>query len=351
MIFLKSIMLVLLLGVIPVLLGKLVVYKDTSEHTRSVIVKYAIGLFTSLALFWILCLIMTFLKVTFSILTIVYTSCILLLSVIAIIVCYRKREKRNWEEEWNAIKPNSFEFIYIILFLLFLGVQVYFAIFYEVTINSYDDVTYVVLSQDAISSNHIYLSNEVTGNLMTNFNVKRVLNSWPIYIAYLSKMSGFHVTTISHTIIPVLFLLIAYGVYYYLASCLLKERENRLIFLCVLSVLFIFGFYSSYSLTFRFLATLWQGKAVLSVIVLPFLFAFLPRVYEQKFCWRNVVYLVLISMAACSLTMMASGMSIAVYVGMWLVFIIYKRRFTGTGYCFWGCIIPAMQMVVYLLMR
>lgn len=348
MFLLKCVMIILILGVIPMLIGEMIVYKDKSDVFQSAIMKYMMGFFSAMSLFWILCLVMTFLKVSFTILCITYSSCILLLSIVSIWLCYVK--KQNWKKEWKCIKPKGYEMVYIILFLLLFGMQVYFAFFYESTVWSYDDATYVVLSQDTISSDHMYMSDKVTG-LMTDFSPKRVMNSWPIYIAYLSKMSGFHVTTITHTIFPVIFLFIGYGVYSIFASGLLKEREDRLIFLCVLSVLFIFGFHTPYSLTFRFLVTLWQGKAVLSAIVLPFLFAVLPRIYEQKFCLRTAGYLLLISMSACSLTMMGSGMIIAIYVGMWLVFSIYKRRFTGTWYCFWGTIIPAIQMVVYLLMR
>ncbi|MGN0495231.1 MAG: DUF6077 domain-containing protein [Lachnospiraceae bacterium] len=348
MVLLKCVIFILIVVLIPMLIGELVVYRDNSDFLQSVFMKYMMGFFAVMSLFWILCLVMTFLKISFTKLCIVYSGCLVLLSIISICLCYVKEQK--WKKKWKYSRPKGCEILYLILFVFLLGVQVYYSVFYDSTIWSYDDVTYVVLSQDTISSDHMYMSNEVTG-LMTDFSPKRVLNSWPIYIAYLSKMTGFHVTTIAHTIIPAVFLLIGYGVYNFLATGLLKDREDRLIFLCILSVLFIFGFHTPYSLTFRFLITLWQGKAVLFAIVLPFLFAFLPRIYERKFYMRTACYLLITSMTACSLTMMGSGMTIAVCVVMWMVFSVCKRRLTGTWYCFWGSIIPAIQMGIYLLLR
>ena len=239
---------------------------------------------------------------------------------------------------------------YLVLFFLLLGVQLYLTVFYESTVWSYDDYAYVVYSNDAIASDHMYLIEPISGNEAA-FSYKRVLNSWDIYIAFLSKISGFSVTTIAHTIVPAAFLLIAYLVYSYLAAQLFEKRENRLIFMCILSAAFIFGLYSPYSLTFRLLVTLWQGKAVLSTIVIPFLFGFLPKVYTQAKCKQTYLYLTVISMAACSYTMMGSGMSIAVYAAMLAIVSLYSRRITGLGYCICGCAVPSIQILLYLIMR
>lgn len=350
MLLLKSMIIVLSLVVFPALLGELITYKDTSDIVKPFQVRYIMGLFLELSLFWVLCVPMTFLKVPFTVLTIIYSCVVLVLGSVAIWVCYRKKQFGKNLKHCKDILSGGWTLVYFVMFIALLGIQLYYTALYEGTVWTADDADYIVHSMNTISSDHMYLNSTVTG-FETVFIFKRILNSWSIYIAYLSRISGFHVTTIAHTIIPVVFLLVAYVVYSYIAVCWLDKREDRFIFLILVSVVFMFGHYSQYSLTFRLLVTLWQGKAVLSAIVIPFLIAFLPKVYEQKLNMRALFYVILISMTSCSFTMMGSGMTIIIYIIMWLVTAVSKRRFTGVWYCLGGCVIPVIQMMLYLTLR
>lgn len=350
MFFMKCIIILLLIAIIPFFLGVLISHKDTSGVLNTLSEKYIIGLFLCLSLFWIFCVPMALFKLPFSILVFIYSTCLIILFGISIWKCYQNNILKNIFTEWNMPNLNIYEMIYLLLFLLLLGIQLYYAMFYESTIWSYDDSEYVVRSMDTISSDHMFLTNTISGQEI-EYSFKRVLNSWEIYIAYLAKVSGFHVTTIAHTIIPVLFLLVAYLVYSYIGTQFFQKIESQLIFLCVVSVIFVFGFYSPYSLSFRLLATLWQGKAVLSAIVVPFLITFLPKVYCQKKSRKIPVYILCISAAACSLTMMGAGLSIIIYIVMFTVVSIYQKKLVGIKFCFYGCSIPAIQLIVYLIMR
>lgn len=346
---LKSMIIVLSLVVFPALLGELITYRDASDIVKPFQVRYIMGLFFSLSLFWLLCVPMTLLKMSFTVLTIIYSCAVLVLGIVAVWVCCRKKQFGKNLKRFKDIFPRDWELVYLLIFFVLLGIQLYYAVFYEGTIWTADDADYVVQSMNTISSDHMYLNSTVTG-FETVFIFKRVLNSWLVYIAYLSRISGFHVTTIAHTIIPVVFLFIAYAVYSYIAACWLDKKEDRLIFLVLVSIVLMFGHYSQYSLTFRLSVTLWQGKAVLSAVVIPFLIAFLPKVYEQKLNMRALFYLLLTSAMACSLTMMGSGMTIIIYFIMWLVTAVSERKFTGVWYCVGGCVIPAIQMMLYLIL-
>lgn len=350
MFLLKFTILCIILLLVPFFLGKLISYKDSAGILSSPVVKYILGHFTALALFWILCTPMALLKIPFSVLVGIYTFLLTIFCGISIWICCREKPLRRLALRWSGLKPAGWERIYLVLFLLLLCVQLYFAIFYESTVYSYDDYEYVVQSLDTITSDHMFLTDVVSGKEV-NYTYKRVLNSWNIYIAYLSEISGVHVTTIAHTVIPAVFLVIAYLVYFYIAAQLFNSRENRLLFLCILSVIFIFGLYSSFSLTFRLLVTLWQGKAILATIVVPFLITFLPRAYRQTGQTRIYLYLSVISMTACSLTMTGSGMSIIVYTVMLIVLSFYRRRPTGIKHCLCGCTVPVVQLLFYLIMR
>ncbi len=350
MFMLKCMILCIILLAVPAFLGYLATYNDNSCLLRSPVSKYILGHLAALSVFWILCVPMALLKISFTALTIVYSLVLGILCIIVIRIYSKKGLSEKRTHNWKRIKIIRFENIYLFLFLLLLCVQLYFAAFYESTVWSYDDFDYVVRSLDTITSDHMFLTDVISGETVP-FSFKRVLNSWDIYIAYLSKVSGFHVTTVAHTIIPTFFLLLAYLVYAYIAGQLFDKRENQWIFLCILSVAFIFGLYSPYSLTFRLLVTLWQGKAILSAIILPFLIVFLPNAYIQKWNLRAAFYVIIISMAACSLTLMGSGMLLIIYTVMLILISIYKRKCMDPRYYICGCAMPALQMMLYLVMR
>ena len=80
---------------------------------------------------------------------------------------------------------------------------------------SYDDYDYVVTSNDTIDSDTISYVNFIDGT-MPNVSEKRAVASWGTYVAMLAKLSGFEVTTVYHTILPVLLLLVAYLDFYYI---------------------------------------------------------------------------------------------------------------------------------------
>lgn len=346
----KCIILLILLIAVPYLFGNLLRYQDSSGLLRSTIAKFLMGYFMALSLFWVLCVPFSLLKISFSTLVTVYSICLIALCSLSFFIYIKEKTWQDIILERKIQTFNRFELLYLTLFLLMLGIQLYFATFYESTIWSYDDYEYVVRSQDTIASDHMFLNDILTGK-ETDFSYKRILNSWQIYIAYLAKMSGYHVTTIAHTILPVILLLFAYLTYTYIAQQLFDKRTDHLIFLCILSAGNIFGLYSPYSLSFRLLATLWQGKAVLSTIVIPFLIFFLPDVYTKKISGRIMFYLILISIAACSLTMMGSGMSVIVCFAMVIILSAYNKRITGMWQCICYCIIPSIQILVYMIMR
>lgn len=350
MVFIKLIIIGVILLVIPYLLGNLISYKESGNLLKSLISRYILGLFTSLSLFWILCVPMTLLKITFSTLIVSYSILLIILCTISILLCFKRNPPQDLSLKQNKIPFRNTEKVFFIIFSVFAIIQLYFATFYESTVWSYDDYDYIVRSLDTITSNHMHLTNIITGNEI-RLIYKRALTSWEIYIAYISKLSGFHVTTIAHTIFPPFFLVVAYSVYYYIADQLFHKREDKLIFLCVLSCTIIFGLYSPYALSFRLLVALWQGKAILSAIVIPFLIFFLPNLYMNAKKVRSAAYLSIISAAACSLTMMGSGMTIAVYFIMLIVISLYKRHVVGLPYFFSGCIVPILHILLYLTMR
>lgn len=346
MLVVKLILLSIIMGIIPLLLGNFVQVKIGKEKASSPFDLYAMGFLVMLATFQLVCIPFAFLYNKFHILVIVYSFLLVILCLVSIRSCKKIRTYFG-----NSFKNYSkFEWIYLAIFIILMCVQLYYAVFYETSYMSLDDYEYIVISSDIIADDSMFITESVSGNTM-GLSGKRALNSYLAFIAYVSKVTDIHVTTVAHTVFPVILLIVAYIVYHMIARYLFEERENQLIFLMLVAVANIFGLYSFYSMTFRLLGPIWQGKAVLMIIVIPFLFAYLPSILSRPYNRKDSLILMMVSMAGCSLSMMAAGMIPIVICCYCAIFFLMNRERYILLYAIWGGIIPALHFVAYLLMR
>lgn len=359
----KALLLLAHFTLCPVAVGRLITYRVKEPTHKSPTVTYVVGLFATYGIFFLLCSALTWFQYwetynvpftgCFTALTYAYS---VLLAILVIVWLIKDRQaiaripaflkERVGGDIVGQTRKNIFTIGYALIFALLLLAQVYFAYGYEVNEWSYDDYDYVANSQDTISSDTLSYVNYITGEMPFTAS-KRAATSWPTYIAYLARVSGFEVTTVCHTILPVIFLFIAYGVYYYMSGLLFKEMDNRLIFMDLLSVAFIFGDYSHYSMTFRLLCTIWQGKAILSAIAVPFLIVYLAYIYKEDFDAKNILPIVAFSLGVASLTTMSMLMLSLTALLMWLIMGIYKRKPASFRYLLASMAGPLFQIFFY----
>ncbi len=364
MTILGALLLLLHFTLVPLAVGRLITYPVKNPLHRQPAAVYVLGLFASFGVFFILYGILVWFQYwnTFDV---PFTGCFTALVwsysvVIAILVVlwlwldraaikgifsYIRQRLSSWQSD---IKRDVFVLVYGIIFAAVLLAQLYFAYGYEVNEWSYDDYDYVVNSQDMISSDTLSYVSYTTGE-MPNNQEKRVVVSWPAYISYLAKISGFEVTTVAHTIMPPLFLLIAYLVYFYLSGLIFTKLDNRLIFMILLAVGFAFGLHSHYSVSFRLLCTIWQGKAILSAILVPFMITHLAFLYSDKVDRGNLLPLVSIAIGSCSLTTMSMLLFPMTVILMWLVMSIYHRRLYEVSYLIACLAGPVLALGFYFL--
>ncbi len=347
---------------IPVAMGKLITYKASVQQHKSPIVIYVLGLFGSYGVFFFLMALLEWFQNwhtfnepftgCFTALCIIYSVLMALVLIASIIVgkfTFKKLLeyiKNKCAIIFDGYKKNKLSLVYGIMFMAILLLQLYFAYGYEVNEWSYDDYDYVVSSQDTLSYDMISNVNYISGDPQFT-TVKRAATAWPTYIAYLAKVTGFEVTTICHSIMPVIFLLIAYAVYYYMSGLIFRELENRLIFMVLLSTAFAFGMYSHYSLTFRLICTIWQGKAVLSAIAVPFYLVYMIQLYRDEIKTINMFPIFMFSLGTCSLTVMSMPLVGLTTLLLWIVMSIYNRRPYGIRYLIAGMLGPVLQLIFY----
>ena len=360
MTIIRAIALLLHFTLVPIAVGRLITYRAKSNWIES----YLVGFFGNLAIFYILYSIVEWRQnwttivdpVTgaFTLLTNVYLIAIVIAIAAWVILKGRsfkglvQRFKSNLADVKSKILKDKFSIIYIAVFAVLLALQLYMAYRYEINEWSYDDYDYVVTSKDAITSDTISYVNFIDGT-MPNVSGKRAVASWGTYVAMLAKFSGFEVTTVYHTILPVLLLLVAYLNFYYIARFLFDEIDNRMIFLILLSVGYIFGLYSHYSATFRLLGAIWQGKAVLSVIAVPFFTIYLFGLYKNECVNANLLPIAAVSLGISSITSQSLLFIFPIAIFVWILMCIYHRKIYGVKYLLASLVGPLYLCIFYAL--
>ena len=325
-------------------MGQIILFREHEITVEKIVLRSIVGFFIVLAIFQSVCVPMIFLHVKFSYMIIAVSIIYIVLGVLSTIYTIRNKNK-------ICIKKgmSKYEKICVIIFIVLFGIQLYFVLFYDIGMAATDDFVYVVESTVAIESDSMYLVHEITGEPM-ELNPKRTLNSYNIFVAYLSVITGVSTTVMAHSILPVLWLILSYGVYYLLARYIC-EKEEVYLYLVILSLLNIFGGYSIYSLSYRLLGPIWQGKAVVMVLALPFLFWLLPRIFTQEFKISSCVLVTVIVMATCSCTLTGAGMALIVIGSMGGLYLLKYRYYKNLIYIASGSFIAGLHVLLYLVLR
>lgn len=244
----------------------------------------------------------------------------------------------------------------VILWIMF-GVIVLFQLIQAIrlTFPDGDDAYYVGTASFGVSIPQMYSRIPYTG-ATTQFDTRHCLAPFPYFIAFLSRMSGIEVGVIAHCILPVAFILFAYGIYYLIAKELCREAREVSLFMLVVSVLLMFGNYSVYSMETFLMTRIRQGKASLGGFAIPMGF-YLLYMFVKKIEGKKQEKLVLALLLGCN------GLVAALFTTMGNF--IYPCMLTVGGLCicfgkkrwksiFWivlSCVPSVVMAALYFIIR
>ena len=342
---LKLIMIILLLGAVPLILGA--PWAKAYKIRYTVAFAYGFGYFLELALFHILAFLFAYFHLRFHVLTIVYSVLLAGACTINVIKIRKQgpiipREKiRTWEKlHWH-------EWIMLAGFLIAVGIQIYQGIVLDPTYMAADDAAYVTMANDALTADYMGTTDPYTGNAAA-LDLSRAIQTSLFFPAYLTALSGISVAVMEHTVQYVQLLMLAYTIYIYLSGELFEKRDNCLAFAAFVSVFYIFGYHSMYSLTFRLLGPNYQGKAILAVSLTPMVFGILIHILKEPYRWQNGLLLLILSLAAVSLTLWGTGTMLIIVTLPVLLSLIRKQRYwKHLLYIPWGVAAPAVFVAIY----
>lgn len=320
--FFGIVILLILLGVIPIMVGTLFSAPIKRDHANSLTFVYIIGIMVLVGLTELLSVPMTILKQSFSTFVWVYNLISLVMIVLAVWLC-KEKLVRILQGARKKLQAASRLWILVIL-----AVYVPVIVLNFVTPYCYgDDTTYLSMVNDIVYSNRLYLTNVVTGEETTWVAAKYSLSAFWTWLAYLAKMTGLHPLILCKSVLAYFFVPMAYAVQGLLSAFLCKNNERKmLVYMLLIVLVIIFGGFTNYSVTYRLYTWVWQSKAFLAMVVLPVLLYYCNYVFEKNTTIWEYFILMFMVLAACATTLTGTGLAVAMVLALGFLYTIINRK-------------------------
>lgn len=346
----QILILFLLMVFIPLAVGG--VFVRLEEKGSRFLFRWVSGQMILWAGFQIICVPMILKEKSFRIVMIlylVYIGALLLLSFGTRMKHLAEREKVMVETRKTFCGSTS------ILWVLFLGLLL-FQLIKTVTL-AYadgDDAFYVAISTITESSNKMYTNLPYSG-YTTGLDVRHGLAPFPVWISFLSGLSGMPAVMTAHIAVAVVMIILGYAAFALVATRLYEDRRQQLLFLITTEVLVLFGGYSLYTTENFMLARSRQGKAALGSLIIPFLFYLLlylfKRMDEGKKIYRRYYLLVTATVTAGCLCTTLGALLCCMLIGIAAIigFFQYKQKKSWillSFCCIPGCIYALLYIML-----
>lgn len=203
-----------------------------------------------------------------------------LLALLSVFLYFIRKHKRAGS--FRVISGTDEKKPYRLLWLVFWGLLAFqLAMVCLMAYEEGDDAFYVAISTITENADTMYRKLPYTGG-STGLDARHGLAPFPIWVAFLARISGIPSVTVAHVALPMVLIVMSYGIYYLIGKHLLAGRRQALPFFMILvELLVLFGGYSVYSAENFLLVRTAQGKAVLANIIIPFLFLLLLLLLER----------------------------------------------------------------------
>ena len=278
-------MLILLLVIVPLCVGMIPVNLIERQH-RSLGVTYIAGFLTTLALFQVIAVpIVIWHDRGFRVVVPLFSVLTILLGMVGIFMTWRSSRKESFFDTGEMLQFVRFfgkteEGILWLFAILLIGFQMFMA--FTLTSFDGDDAYYVVQSVLADETDTLYRILPYTG-LSTSLDLRHSLAVFPIWIAYIARMSGVHSTIVAHSVLPLVLIPVTYWIYLEIGKKIFKRELHKLpVFIIFISIMQIFGNVSIYTGSTFFLTRTWQGKSLLANVVLPAIIWLILWIFDNE---------------------------------------------------------------------
>ena len=204
---------------------------------------------------------------------------VLLLAALAAFA-YRKKNSRTQLRVVESLtkKQRTEKIVLWVIFWAILAFQVIQAV--RLAYADGDDAYYIAVANLAEESDTMYQKAAYSGGAEA-LDARYGLAPFPIWIAFLARISGIRTSGVAHVMISPLLIAMTYAIFYLLGSRLFAKNRVRIpLFLIFTELLVLFGDYSFYTAENFMIARSRQGKAALGNIIIPMLLFMLYLLLE-----------------------------------------------------------------------
>ncbi len=251
-------------------------------------------------------------------------------------------------------KPGKEEALLWGIFACLLLFQLYMA--YTHSFYDGDDSFYVVESVLADQKDSMYRILPYTGGA-TSLDVRHALAGFPMWIAYLARMSGTHAAIVTHAMLPLLLIPLTDLAIFVVGENLFDHSKKEMFpaFMILVALIQIFGNVSIYTQETFLLTRTWQGKSIFANFVAPVAFMLLTwiaRAYrdettkQEKYClWIWVVMLNLMAGLCTSMSVVLLSFLLVVSA-FWIS--LAEKNFRILRNTILACIPNGLQLLLFV---
>ena len=273
---------ILLLGIVllavPVIVGES--FTNVDKSLKKLPFAWISGQCILWAGFQLMCVPMILLEKEFSTVVWMFSGYMMVLLAWSVFQMIRKKNKYPLRVLSGA--KSTKDRLTVVLWGLFWGLLVFQLIMAVcMTYGDGDDAFYVAVSNITEESNLMYRKLPYTG-MTTQLDARHGMAPFPIWIAYLAKISKLPTVSVAHVAVPLVLIPMTYAIFYLIGSKLFGKGRSQLpLFLVFTELLVLFGDYSFYTAENFMIARSRQGKAALGSIIIPMLFLLLMMLMEK----------------------------------------------------------------------
>lgn len=273
MVLIGCLVLVLWLGVLPICVGGLFAGRK-NEYSSSAAFRFMAGTMFLWAIFQLVCVPCVILQKSFSLVVAIYLGLGIMAGVTGCLVG-RKVPRNAPERKAFAKVEKTGWMVFTILFLLQMVCAV------ALTYADGDDAYYVAVSEITNDSNTMYEKSPYSVGY-TELDIRHGLAPFPIWIAFLSRISGIHTVVMSKVVIAAYLIAMSYVGFYLVGKQLFHNKKEYVpVFLSAMALLVLFGDYSTRTPENFMIARSRQGKAAMGSIIIPMLLFLLLVILKQ----------------------------------------------------------------------
>lgn len=268
MLFIQLLIFGMIFFVAPLAVGAFFTEK-APEHAKWAFT-WASGQMLLWAVFQVICVPLILLEKNFTLVVWLFSGCTVLLAIGGMIYYLRKRGTVSCGgiKALDSTMSLSVKLLWLVFgVLLFVQLMLAVVLAYE----EGDDAFYVAVTTLTVDADTMFQKQPYSMG-HTGLDARHGLAPFPIWVAYLAKVTGITAVTMSQVVLPVGLIVMTYAIYYTIGTMLLeKNRELMPLFMIFIATIVFFGGYSTYSAENFLLVRTAQGKAVIANIVIPFM--------------------------------------------------------------------------------